>query len=365
MDKAHLDQNNCLVFETGILSDHTLHPIWLRERISGDKYIDVNNLQRLYEPSLLENTIKIEKFNISKDFFEVTFNDGKSGIYFIKELFDEINEFDPIPKKQSWKNNLKELPFHDYSIIANSKDNLIKMLSDFQKLGFVILKNISKEKGTVIKFAQSLGPVRSTNFGEHFDVYSKPNPNDLAYTGLALSAHTDNPYRKPIPGIQLLHCISNEAKGGDSTLVDGMAVEEYLKKHHKPFHEILSSTKIHFRFTDKDIILENWGKLIELDEKGKFIKIRFSGRLDYVPLLEFQKLSLFYEARKKLFELYASKEFEINFRLSAGMLLMFDNHRLLHGRSAYDQNTGFRHLQGCYIEHDSTEGKLRRLLKKH
>ena len=26
-----------------------------------------------------------------------------------------------------------------------------------------------------------------------------------------------------------------------------------------------------------------------------------------------------------------------------------------------DVNTGFRHLQGCYIDHDSTEGKLRRL----
>ena len=46
------------------------------------------------------------------------------------------------------------------------------------------------------------------------------------------------------------------------------------------------------------------------------------------------------------------------------MLVMFDNHRLLHGRTMYDPSTGNRHLQGCYIEHDATEGKLRRLLTK-
>ena len=61
-------------------------------------------------------------------------------------------------------------------------------------------------EGTVTKFAESLGPVRTTNFGKHFDVVSKPDPNDLAYTSLGLTAHTDNPYRKPIPGIQILHC---------------------------------------------------------------------------------------------------------------------------------------------------------------
>ncbi len=56
-------------------------------------------------------------------------------------------------------------------------------------------------------------------------------------------------------------------------------------------------------------------------------------------------------------------DFEIKFRLCKGMIAMFDNLRLLHGRTKFDPNTGFRHLQGCYIDHDVTEGKLRRLLK--
>ena len=40
---------------------------------------------------------------------------------------------------------------------------------------------------------------------------------------------------------------------------------------------------------------------------------------------------------------------------------MMDNHRLLHGRTVYDASEGKRFLQGCYLDHDSSEGKLRHL----
>ena len=45
--------------------------------------------------------------------------------------------------------------------------------------------------------------------------------------------------------------------------------------------------------------------------------------------------------------------------------MMFDNHRLLHGRTSYDSSEGARHLQGCYLEFDSTDGKLRHLHEKY
>ena len=44
--------------------------------------------------------------------------------------------------------------------------------------------------------------------------------------------------------------------------------------------------------------------------------------------------------------------------------MMMDNHRLLHGRTMYDANEGNRFLQGCYIDYDSSEGKLRHLKRK-
>ena len=80
-------------------------------------------------------------------------------------------------------------------------------------------------------------------------------------------------------------------------------------------------------------------------------------------LLKDNQLKIFYKARKFLYQLCNSDDFKIKFRLSKGMISMFDNLRLLHGRTKFDPNTGFRHLQGCYIDHDVTEGKLRRLVK--
>ena len=47
-----------------------------------------------------------------------------------------------------------------------------------------------------------------------------------------------------------------------------------------------------------------------------------------------------------------------------GDIIMVDNHRLLHGRTLYNESEGKRFLQGCYIDHDSSEGKLRHLKRK-
>ena len=103
-------------------------------------------------------------------------------------------------------------------------------LINFYQYGFVIFKNVPTKNNFIVNFANSIGSIRRTNFGEFFNVKSKPNPNDLAYTSLPLAPHTDNPYRNPVPCIQILHCIENEVNGGLSTLVDGFTVTEKLKK---------------------------------------------------------------------------------------------------------------------------------------
>ena len=345
-----------------ILKGIDLPSLWLRERLSDDQFIDSNNLQRLYEPSLLDENLKIDDYSIEDKFLSIKFSDGIKGKIKIDDLYQEINSLDVIPKKKIW-NNSDTLQLFDNNKIFENSHYLTQMLKTFYEYGYVIIENTQAIENEVLNFAEKIGPVRTTNWGKLFNVVSKPNPNDLAYTSLELKSHSDNPYRKPVPGIQLLHCIANEAIGGDSSLVDGFSVAEYLKKNNKEFYDILTKTNVNFKFTDIDVILENKSKLIELYDDGEFKQISFSGRLDYVPLLEEDKLKTFYRARKCMYELCNSDQFKIKFRLSQGMIAMFDNLRTLHGRTKFDPNTGFRHLQGCYIDHDSTEGKLRRLLK--
>ena len=68
--------------------------------------------------------------------------------------------------------------------------------------------------GALFNVGGTFGFTRETNFGALFDVRSTAEASDLAYTSLPLDPHTDNPYRDPVPGVQLLHCLVNETSGG-------------------------------------------------------------------------------------------------------------------------------------------------------
>jgi gamma-butyrobetaine dioxygenase len=179
-----------------------------------------------------------------------------------------------------------------------------------------------------------------------------PNANDLAYTAVELGAHTDNPYRSPVPTIQLLHCLINETTGGLSTLVDGLAVAEALKLRDRAAFEVLTTTPVRFRFRDKDTELVASAPPIELDVTGAVRGIHLSPRLDFVPLMSREALAEYYRARRVFDLMMRDREFEIRFLLNAGDLVMFDNVRLLHGRTSFNPDEGLRHLQGCYIDID-------------
>ena len=362
--KIELD-NKKIVFNNS-QNKTEIHPVWLRERVSDEKYLDKNNDQRLFDPSFLNN-INIENAKIDNNFLELTFNDGVTSKFDINKLTSEFLDLENLSNtfnQKLWDSSLKNYPTYEFKEKFFDSKEMYQLLKSFYEYGFVMVKKVPTQNNYIVNFANSIGSIRPTNFGEFFNVRSVPNPNDLAYTSLALSPHTDNPYRKPVPCIQLLHCIENEVKGGYSTLVDGFKVANHLRKNNPEYFEILTKIKVKFKFTDKNVILENKGELIELDEKNNFKQIRFSTRLDYVPPIEKNQLDVYYRARKEISNLYNSKKYKIEFKLMPGDLIMMDNHRLLHGRTAYNANEGKRFLQGCYIDHDSSEGKFRHLKRK-
>ena len=363
--KIELNENK-VYFNNGTVKKE-IHPFWLRERVDGEEFLDKGTQQRLFDPTSLDSEILINKANITDKFLEIDFNDGINSKLDIDKLALEFLNEDIIIKsipKIKWDSSLKNIKNFEYQENFFESKEMYDLLVSFYKYGFVIIKNIPTDDNFIVKFANSIGSVRRTNFGEYFDVKSKPDPNDLAYTSLGLTPHTDNPYRNPVPCIQLLHCIESKVSGGLSTLVDCFTVTEDLKIENQNFYKILSEVKVRFKFIDKEVVLEDWSELIKLNDDKTFKQVRFSPRLDYVPILERKKLDLYYKARKKISEMYNSDNYRIEFKLSPKDLMMMDNYRLLHGRTAYETKEGSRFLQGCYIDYDSTEGKLRHLKRK-
>ena len=362
--KIELTDNKVFFLKQGAKKE--IHPFWLRERVNSENFLDQKTQQRLFDPTMLKNSSEISKVNISDKFLEVSFKDGAYAKLVIENIlkeFEKDNELYFI-NKISWKSDFQNNNIYKFNKNFFEEKIMYESLLDFYKYGFVIFENVPTKDNFIVNFANSIGSIRRTNFGEFFNVKSKPNPNDLAYTSLPLAPHTDNPYRKPVPCIQLLHCIENEVGGGLSTLVDGLAVTEELKKEHPTFFQILTEIKVRFQFVDDNVVLEDWAEMIQLDENKRLKQVRFSPRLDFVPLMDKEKLELYYAARNKISEMYNSEKFRIEFKLKPGDLLMMDNYRLLHGRTEYNANEGNRFLQGCYIDYDSTEGKLKHLKRK-
>ena len=60
MTRAEIDKNDCLVIYEDQFSNYHLHPLWLRERVTDPEFLDSNNYQRLYEPSLIIQNIIIK-----------------------------------------------------------------------------------------------------------------------------------------------------------------------------------------------------------------------------------------------------------------------------------------------------------------
>ena len=341
-----------------------IHPLWLRERGTNANYLDKNNGQRLYEPSKIKKDLKIKCALIKQKYLNVKFNDGVESEFFIKDLITEINKKNKKKDIILWNARLNKRPIFKFqNNLFNSKEGY-KALVDFYKYGFFIIKNAPTKKNYLTFFANIIGILRKTNFGVLFNVRSVRKASDLAYTSHALSAHTDNPYRRPIPGIQLLHCLKNDSEGGLSTLTDGFAIANFMRKKYPKYFQLLSSIKIRFRYEDKKTILENWGECIELNQDKSIKRVRLSPRLDYVPVLKKDKLDKFYKARYKFIELCNSKRFIIEFKLKPGDIMIMDNYRTLHGRTSYNMSVGRRHLQGCYIDHDSVESNMKYLKKK-
>ena len=363
--KIELNENK--VFFNNGSQKKEIHPFWLRERVDGEEFLDKGTQQRLFDPTSLNSDISINNASINNNFLEINFNDGVNSKLNIEKLaLDFFNEDTVIKSigKSKWNSSLNNIKNFSYKENFFESKEMYNLLISFYKFGFVVISEVPTHDNFIVKFANSIGSVRRTNFGEYFDVKSKPDPNDLAYTSLHLTPHTDNPYRNPVPCIQLLHCIENEVSGGFSTIVDGYTVTEDLKNENPDFYKILTEVKVKFKFIDKEVVLEDWSELIKLNDDKTFKQVRFSPRLDYVPMLDKDKLDLYYKARKKLSEMYNSDKYRVEFKLAPKDLLMMDNHRLLHGRTAYETKEGKRFLQGCYIDYDSTEGKLRHLKRK-
>jgi gamma-butyrobetaine dioxygenase len=342
-----------------------LPALWLRERCQDPVSLDPHTQQRLFDPHRLPDDLTLVRVeDAGENRAWLSFSDGYSGEYELTRLVDEIDRDDGLPREIPWR---AELALERVSVDGGRLESEEVRLMAVERLlthGLVIIRNLPTHPDCILEVAGRFGYVRETNFGRLFEVYSRPGSNDLAYRPVPLGAHTDNPYREPVPGVQLLHCLVNETRGGLSTLVDSLSVAATLQEEDPEGLQLLASTPVRFRFIDANEELIEHRPIVQRDVSGRMTGVHYSPRLDYLPLLDVTTMRRYQRARRRLSELFADPRFELRFPLKAGELMMFNNSRVLHGRTAYDPNEGHRHLQGCYIDLDGPKSLYRTLRRR-
>ncbi len=251
------------------------------------------------------------------------------------------------------------IPHYDAAVIAHDDAVLQAWIEDTARYGISLVTGVPSESGAGAALAQRIGFLRETNFGVTFEVMNKPDPINIAYTAEALTLHTDLPNQELAPGYQFLHCLANEATGGGSVFADGFALARTLRHQNPKAFDLLSTVPIPFRFHDQDQDLRSKRPVISLDHNGDVSELSWSVHMAAAFDMAPDIMPEYYRAYRAFMALTRDPMFQVTLRLSAGDMVVFDNRRVLHGRESFDPSTGFRHLQGYYVDRGEFDSKRR------
>jgi len=274
------------------------------------------------------------------------------------------------PKKILW-NNSTFCPTNtevSFAKLERSDAALLKSLTALETHGIAYISQCPITMDGTERVANRIGRVRETLYGRMWDTAPKDVPNDTAYTNVGLGLHTDCTYMRDPPGLQMLHCVAQAEEGGENTFVDGFNALGTLRSDHPDAFDFFASTSLPFYCVDLPVHLKMVSPVIDFGyscddddtqaaSRREVTQLRFNnsdrGVLSHLSPNQIQN---FYEYWPLLSSLIHDEEAILKFRMSPGDVVIFDNHRVLHGRESF---VGFRNMLGCYFDRDEWESRLR------
>lgn len=260
---------------------------------------------------------------------------------------------------------------------------------DLCRLGIVYLRDVPRSEDAVERITLRIASIRETFYGRTFDVRAKPDAENVAYTSGYLGLHQDLCYLSPPPKIQVLHCLDNSCRGGESLFSDGERAGRLLWPYVTSSLKLapLADHKVPYRYDKHGYLYYHARSVIAhehdngdghntpghsdggggggYDRRGGFAGVYwsppFQGRYDQhhaaasslgMDLKEWIAPARVFE------ELINSSDAVYSYKMQEGECVLFDNLRVMHGRNAFDTTKdkaggggggGTRWLRGAYI----------------
>ncbi|KAK4138635.1 trimethyllysine dioxygenase [Trichocladium antarcticum] len=250
---------------------------------------------------------------------------------------------------------------HD-EVMKKGDAGIAKLTEHIRKFGVAFVTNTPYDDPDKTRLLlERIGPIRVTHYGGFYDFIPDMAMADTAYTNIALPGHTDTTYFTEPAGLQAFHLLSHQpapgaepAEGGKSLLVDGFNAAQILKRDHPADYDVLAETRIPWHASGNEGITiapnMQYPVLEAAGDMHKLFRVRWNNDdRGVVPFGQKHTVEEWYAAARKWNEILKSNESEFWFQLEPGTVVIFDNWRVLHGRSAF---SGIRRICGGYINRD-------------
>lgn len=254
----------------------------------------------------------------------------------------------------------------------------------FQNLlsyGLIVVKNVPASDASVQNVGERIGPIMDTFYGLTWDVVSKPDAENVAYTSEFLPLHQDLMYHQPIPKIQLLHCLKNECAGGESLFSDGVLAcwAMHLSELDPPSFDVLATERIPYWYTKNGNDRYRAHPVVQMTRKPHAIPRSihwsppFQAPLSLEPtssvlgggplqskarLRDKPTVSVWMQAVRTFRDWIEKSSNMWQYKMEPGDCVIFDNQRVLHGRTQFEaskEGGGQRHLRGAYLDESAYE----------
>lgn len=354
-----------------ILSDgspHYFNYFWLRDNCPASFNADTR--ERSFDIFHLDAAPRAASAKIDGDALEIVWEGEDHVTRFPLSWLESYKEATPRPDpsdlpRQAWySDHYPDVPRFSQPELMADPAARTRWIEAMLVKGFVILTDMPDSDAGLTETASLIGQVRPTFFGDYFDVRTHINPTNTAYTAAALELHTDTPAEEHAPGVQFLHCRANSVQGGESLYADGVAVANDFRHRDPEGFKLLSEIAIPFYCEHDDYDMRSRQTVIELDQHGEVSGLTISQHmLDIIDLPQ-DLLDSYYPAFCRFGRMLQEDKYMMRFLMKAGECMVFDNHRIVHGRAAYSATSGDRYLRGCYTDRAEMRSTYRALVSE-
>ncbi|KAI5475421.1 trimethyllysine dioxygenase, partial [Pseudohyphozyma bogoriensis] len=354
--------------------------VWLRDHCREKRSYHPTTKQKLVDTASIPSDIRPDAVREVQGGIVVTwptssFEEGYESFYpwsflikysYNPPLFDE-----PVKRKKTlWTSEIRSSPpTVFYEEVMTSEAGVYEWLRRIDEFGFSLVTGIPPTPEATEELVRRIAFIRETHYGGFWDFTADLKHGDLAYSDVELRGHTDTTYFTDACGLQLFHLLSpsHTHSGGHNLLIDGFRAASLLLAHHPHIYSLFSTLPVpsHASGSGSDSLpsgvhmkpLVQQPVLVH-DQEGELVQVRWNG--DDRGVVGGKgwegRMEEWYEGVRVWEAILRSEEAAMWTVMRRGTAVIFDNHRVLHGRSSF---TGQRRLCGAMTPGRRKDGSAR------